>query len=147
MPDLSDKLYQLDQYLGNEEFNQRLHEIWPTIQPQTIDYGIMEHAENVAVIPAREMGWSDIGSWDSLFDFLPIDEKGNVIRSPDISVIDSHNVLVYSETREKFVAVIGVDDLIIVESENGLLICKKGQSEHVKAIVSDIKDKKLNKYL
>jgi len=147
MPDLANKLSQVEQNIGSEEYNKKLHEIWPTIHPQTIDYGIMEHAQNVAVIPAREMGWSDIGSWDSLFDFLPIDKNGNVIHSTNFSVNNSHNILVYSDSREKFIAVIGVDDLIIVESKNGVLVCKKGQSEHIKDVVGEIKNKNLSNFL
>jgi len=147
MPELADKLSQLVPFIGQSEYSQQLNEIWPTIQPQTIDYGIMEHARNVAVIPAREMGWSDIGSWDSLFDFFPIDEKGNLIHSNNYFINNVQNTLVYSDTKEKFIAVVGVDDLVIVESDKGILICKKGQSELVKEVVAAIKNQKSDKYL
>ena len=75
----------------------KFNALWQTIEPQTIDYGIMENARNVVVLPAIGLGWSDVGSWDSLFDFLSRDENGNVCASEPILNLGSTNTLVSTE--------------------------------------------------
>ena len=87
---------------------------------------------DVAVIPV-EVGWSDIGSWASLLDVLPADESGNAV-SGEFVAVDSHNCLVRSEG--KLVAVIGVDDLVIVDTPDVLLVCRKERAQDVNEIVN-----------
>ena len=88
-----------------------VEKVWTTLEPETIDYGIMEHANNVAVVPAAGLGWSDGGSWDSLFDVLTSDQNGYIVFSGSHSLLNTHNSLVYGiGDSGRLVVTIGVDD-------------------------------------
>lgn len=104
----------------------------------SIDYGIMEKSKNVTVAPV-DIGWNDLGSFDSFYDVLEKDENSNIVNSDDI-VIDSKNNFINSEDG-KLVATVGVDDLIIVDNRDALLICKKDQSQKVKQVVETLKER------
>ena len=65
--------------LGDDHSNLTFIETWSAIQPQTIDYGIMEKSSRAAVIPVTDLGWNDVGSWDSFFDMIEPDENGNIV--------------------------------------------------------------------
>ena len=78
MPDLYSSLRLIEKDWDTPKRNDTLQQIWPTIQPETIDFGIMEKAEKVAVLPAEELGWSDVGSWQSVYELLPANENGNI---------------------------------------------------------------------
>lgn len=112
--------------------------IYEQVQNLSIDYGIMEKSRRVAVIPMRIM-WSDLGSFDTFYDEFPGDENGNIIFS-DATVLNGTNNLLYTD-KDKAVALIGVDDLIVVDEKDALLICKKNQSQRVKEIVNKLKEK------
>jgi mannose-1-phosphate guanylyltransferase len=99
-----------------------------------VDVGIMEQAEKRMVIPV-DYGWSDVGSWRALYDVVEKDAEGNVFRG-DIENMQSKDNYVFSE---KFVALLGVDNLIIVDSKDALLIADKSKSEDVKKIVDKLK--------
>ena len=147
MPALSQDLQKIDKAWNTAEKLETIATIWPTIKPQTIDYGIMEHAFQVAVLPAGGLGWNDVGSWDSLYDVLPEDKNGNIILSDHFIGIDSKTSLVCADNREKMIVAIGLEDLIIVDTKDALLICPKGESQRVKELVKMLKDKDLEQYL
>lgn len=98
----------------------------------SIDYGILEKSEDVAVVPL-DMPWNDLGSFDAFYEVFPKDVNDNVIEASNIMINSSRNI-VHSDG-DKLVATVGVDDLIIVDNRDALLICKKDQSQHVKDIV------------
>ncbi len=102
----------------------------------SIDYGIMEKSKNVAVVPI-DIGWSDLGSFDAIYDISDKDENNNAVVSNSI-IIDSKNNYIYSE-KNKLVSIVGVNDLIVVDNRDALLICKKNQSQNVKKIVDTLK--------
>lgn len=103
-----------------------------------IDIGIMEKAEKRCVLKI-DLGWSDVGGWKALYEISPKDQAGNVINSPHVTM-DSHNNFVHAD---KEIALIGVDDLVIVDTEDALLVTTKDRSEEVKKIVEKLKkDKK-----
>lgn len=97
----------------------------------TIDRGIMERAERVATVP-MSAGWSDVGSWESLAELIPADDDDNVVRG-DVVAFDSRGVFAHSDNR--FVAIVGVDDLIVVDSEDAVLVCSRNQAQDVKRVV------------
>lgn len=107
-----------------------------------VDIGIMEQAENRVVIPV-DYGWSDVGSWKALYDISDKDENNNVINCEN-QTIDSKNNYINSK---KFVALIGIDDLIVIESDDALLISKKDRSEEVKNIVEKLKKDNIDKLI
>lgn len=102
----------------------------------SIDYGIMEKSDKVAVVPV-DIGWNDLGSFDSFYDVFPTDENDNISDDQNI-IIDSKNNLIQSYNG-KIVAAVGVEDLIIVDSRDALLVCKKDQSQKVKNVVDTLK--------
>jgi mannose-1-phosphate guanylyltransferase len=131
MPEFYKQLQAVKATLDRPEYEQSLMQIWPTVKKETIDYGIMEGAENVAVIPV-DIGWSDVGSWASLLDVLPADENGNIVIGPHIGIDTSETLVVGSK---RMIATIGLSDLVIVDTEDALLICTKEREQDVRAIV------------
>lgn len=102
----------------------------------SIDYGIMEKSGRTAVIPV-DIRWSDLGSFDTFYEKFSGDENGNISFS-DVTLINSVNNLLYTN-EDKAVAVIGAEDLIVIDEKDALLICKKGYSEKVKDVVNKLK--------
>ena len=111
------------------------HEDMITIPDNSIDYAVMEKSSKVKVI-SSDIGWSDVGSFDALYDELPKDEHGNTKNEKHIS-IESKNNLIYGN--ERYIATVDVEDLIIVDTGDALLISKKGSSQKVKEVVQKIK--------
>ncbi len=105
----------------------------------------MEKADNVIAVHG-DFGWSDVGSWDALWEISAKDKNGNAfVGGSNVISADSSGSLVYSP--KKLVALAGVKDLIVVETEDSLLICPRGQSQDVKQIVETLETRKLYKYL
>lgn len=106
---------------------------YPKAPRETIDVGIMEKADNVATIPAR-FGWSDIGSWAELWELAERADDGNVaLGSAPVLTTDSANNLVYADSRT--VALVGVSDLVVVETEDAVFVCPRERAQDVKLIV------------
>jgi mannose-1-phosphate guanylyltransferase len=105
---------------------------------KSIDYGLMERAENVLMVPAN-FTWDDVGTWASLQRVLDLDGKGNYTRG-DTICIDTHDCVVVGD--KKAIGVIGVSNLVIVSSKNGILICDKARVQEVREIVKSIDEKK-----
>lgn len=143
MPDFYRQLNQISVALGTEHEDKTLREVWARVATQTVDYGVMESARNVAVIPI-DIGWSDIGSWASLLEVLGGDEKGNVVINAEHLEDDSHNVMIHG--RGRIVATIGLQDFIIVDTEDVLLVCPKGRAEDVRRLVARLKDDGRSQY-
>jgi mannose-1-phosphate guanylyltransferase len=120
---------------------------WPELQNETVDYGIMENAAKVAVLPAGGLEWSDVGSWDSLFDVLLPDSNGNIVFGGQHVGEDTHNSLVYGNRGERVVVTIGVDDLIIVDGGDVLLVCRKDQAQKVRKVVDRLRNLNMEQYL
>lgn len=135
MPDLCQTLGQIASSWGTAWQTETLKKLWPQIKPQTIDYGIMEHAEHVAMLPGMDLGWSDVGSWDSLFDVLPGDDNGNIHISAMHLGIDTHGTLICSEDPNRMVVTIGVKNLIIVDALDALLVCPRDDAQKVRELV------------
>jgi len=147
MPDLSARLYQISDAWATNNRDPMINRVWPEITPQTIDYGIMENAERVVVIPARHLGWSDVGSWESLFEVLPVDNNGNLSIGKQPIYLDTKESLVYSNDPKKLIVTIGVEDVIIVNMGDALLVCARDQAQQVKDLVNMLKKESKTEYL
>jgi mannose-1-phosphate guanylyltransferase len=121
--------------------------LWPGLKVETIDYGIMENAEHVAVLPASGLGWSDVGSWDSLFEVLLPDMTGNISVNGQHLAVETHNTLVYGEGSERLIVTIGMDDIVVVDTGDVLLICKADQSQQVRDVVAHLKKHHQERYI
>jgi len=147
MPILFTTLELLSSVMGQPGFSEMLNEKWVNIAPQTIDYGIMEHAGNVVVIPARGLGWSDVGSWDSLVDFLEKDGNGNIVIGNQSILLDTKDTTIYQSAAGRLCAVIGVKDFVIVDTQDALLVCKRGDTQKVRQVVEILKQKEMHRYI
>lgn len=135
MPDTYQKLQKMTAALGTRDASEVIAEVWMTLEAQTIDYGIMERAERVAVVPA-DFGWSDVGSWDALYDLREADGDANVVAGDHVSM-DTKGSFIYSEDR--VIATVGVENLIVVDTGDAVLVCPRGRAQDVKAIVDRLK--------
>ncbi len=135
MPAFYRQLMEIDAVLGTAEYVPLVERLWPQVARQTLDYGIMEGAQDVAVIPV-EMGWRDIGSWSSLSELLPADELGNSVQGEFLG-LDTRGTLVIGEKR--LIATLGVQDLVIVDTEDALLVCAKSEEQRVRELVERLK--------
>ncbi len=131
--------------LNTENEQDAIERIYPFCVSISIDYAIMEKADNVFVIPAS-FGWSDLGTWNSAYTNLDKDEKENALHGDNIIIIDSVNSMV-SAPHEKLVVLQGLDDFIVVDTQDVLLICKKEKEQQVKEFLAEVKKKKGDKFL
>lgn len=106
----------------------------------SVDYGIMEGSKNVFVISA-DIGWSDLGTWGSIYTHLPLDENKNAIIGDNVMLYDSSDNTI-NMPKDKLVVLQGLNDFIVVESNDTLLVCKKDQEQKIKQFVTDIKSSK-----
>jgi mannose-1-phosphate guanylyltransferase len=143
MPDFYVQLVEIEAALGTPGYEAALERVWPQVARQTIDYGVMEGAEDVAVIPV-DIGWSDVGSWASLMELLPVDEGGNTIVGPHVGV-DTRDTLVFG--RDRLVATIGLDGLVIVDTGDALLVCTREREQEVREIVRELERRDEKRYL
>jgi mannose-1-phosphate guanylyltransferase len=120
-------------------------ETYPVCKSISIDYGIMENANNVHVLSA-DFGWSDLGTWGSLFENLKKDENENAVVGKDILLYDSENCIV-NMPDGKVVVLQGLNDYIVVESENILLVCRKDDEQQIRQFVNDVRMDKGEKYV
>jgi mannose-1-phosphate guanylyltransferase len=124
--------------LKNED-SDSIKAVFDEVPSISIDYALMEKAEGVAMIEGR-FGWSDVGSWSALGEIWPRDSHGNALRGENIS-IESEGCILHNP--EKLTALIGVKDLVIVNTPDALLICRKDQDQKVKDIIQKLtQDKK-----
>jgi mannose-1-phosphate guanylyltransferase len=144
MPGLASTLEQIAQAWDSPQRNSVLERLWPGIEVETIDYGIMEAAQRVAVIPAKGLNWSDVGSWDSLFEVLPSDESGNIVMGGHHVGLDTQDSLVYVDQQRRLIVTIGVHDLVVVDTDDVLLICRKDQAQKVRQVVKQLREEDPN---
>lgn len=130
LPDFAAHLSQIGQALVAGE---PIEPIWEQIKPVSIDVGIMERATKVAVVPV-DIGWNDVGSWASIQEVSQADENGNVIVAKNNLAVDTKNSLIEGDAR--FIAVIGLENIIVVDTGDALLVCHKDSAQDVKKVVN-----------
>lgn len=143
MPSLFDRLMEIDQAIGTEKEADVIKKVYCQIKKISIDYGIMEQAKNVAVL-SGEFGWNDVGSWEEVYEISAKDKKGNVVRGNHI-LKDVKGCLI--DSPNKLVAAVGIENLIVVDTGDALLICRKDQAQQVKDVVEMMKRKNLGELL
>ena len=133
------------EHFNTPEEQNALARIYPLCTNISIDYAIMEQANNVYVIPAS-FGWSDLGTWNSAYDSLEKDYLGNAVAGDNVMVIDATKCMV-TAPHEKLLVLQGLDDFIVVDTKDVLLICKKENEQQVKEYVAEVKRNKGDKFL
>jgi mannose-1-phosphate guanylyltransferase len=136
IPDIYADLMQIKDAIGTDKEMQTVNRVYPNIRSISVDYGIMEKSSDILVIPG-EFGWSDVGSWDMMGVLNEKDKDGNVL-SGDTVCIDTKNCVVYSKKR--LVATVGIENLVVVETDDAIMVCPIDKAQEVKKIVDKLKD-------
>ncbi len=131
LPDIADKVATIVHARGTAQEQQTLDELWPTMQTITVDYGILEKTDNLAVVPA-DLGWNDVGNWEQYGTLFPADDQG-IHSFGTHSGLGSQNVIVYNNT-QRHVYTIGLEDVIVVEMDDMTVICHKSHVQRVKEL-------------
>lgn len=143
LPEMYQELSKIDDAVGTEKYEHVLETCYRIIRSISIDYGVMEKARDVYVIKGS-FGWSDVGSWDEVYRVSGKDENNNSVTGKTF-LQNTKNSLIYAG--DKFVATIGVDDLIVISTDDAVLVCKRGMSQDVKEIVDYLRRKQMNDLL
>ncbi|WP_105618997.1 mannose-1-phosphate guanylyltransferase [Vallitalea okinawensis] len=143
LPDHYKRLLTIEGSLGTDEYKEVLDREYNQFESISIDYGIMEHAENIYVLPGI-FGWDDVGSWTALNRIHSKDINGNVVKGKVVS-LDTNNCII--EANDKLIATIGLNDVVVVDSEDAILICDKNNAQDVKKILTRLKEDEELKYL
>jgi mannose-1-phosphate guanylyltransferase len=144
MPDVAQATAELRAALGTRKAAAALARAWKKMPSTSIDYGVMEKAHNIAVVPAT-CGWSDVGSFNALPEVRPMDAAGNVISGDLAIVVDSSGCVVLAGKRP--LAVVGMKDVVVVDAGDAVLVLPKDKSQDVRKVVDALKARKLTKHL
>ena len=143
LPEIWDSLENIRGAIGKSVWNSVLTVEWATLRSISIDYGVMEKAQNVYVVRV-DFAWSDVGSWDAVHEMRKKDQDRNVSKG-DVIFHKSENNLVFAEG--KTVAMVGVDDLVVIDTDDALLIIPRGETERVKDLVDGFEKEKRDSLL
>ena len=143
LPDIYAYLMEIKEAMQTSDEQTVVQELYPKIPKISIDYGIMERTEGVLMVEG-DFGWNDIGSWDALPAIREADEYGNILHGNHV-IINSKNCVCY--TNDKLIAAVGVEDLVIVESDGAILVCKKENSQETKLVVEKLTELGEKEYL
>lgn len=144
MPDLHSNLMEISSFFGKPDAAAHLDHAWARVPAVSIDYGIMEGASSVAMVPLQA-GWNDVGSWDALQQVMQPDESGNYIAQGRIISLNSKGNIVYAN--KEIVALIDMDDLVVVETADALLLGHKQKMQKVKDVVESLRNGDLSHLL
>lgn len=145
LPEVNDLFNKGQKYYFTHEEQAFLSKAYSECQNISIDYGIMEKAGNVYVL-CSDFGWSDLGTWGSLWDNSEKDQSGNASKGKNIKLYETSNCII-NMSDEKLAVIQGLKDYIIVEADNILLICKKEDEQQIRQFVNDVKMSKGDKYV
>jgi mannose-1-phosphate guanylyltransferase len=126
------------------DFAAKLAEVFPRCENISVDFGVMEHATNVFGLACDEFGWNDVGSWNAVYELLPRDSSGNAARSELLSANSKGN---YVDCGRKLVALLGVENLIIVDTPDALLVADRSRAQQVGDIVKLLEKNKRDELL
>lgn len=132
-PKIAEIFEQLKPFFGTQDEQAAINEHFPKCRNISIDYAVMERAENVYAIPG-DFGWSDLGTWGSLYDFIEQDEAGNALVGSNITLSETNNCMIHTSQNKKVIFV-GINNCIVAEHNGMLLICNKDKESHIKNII------------
>ena len=135
MKETYEGLLRIKESIGKEQQEQVLEKEFYAFHSESVDYGIMEKAENIYTIPGT-FGWDDVGSWLAVERIRKSNEYGNVV-SGNIITVNSKNCII--EGSKKLIAAVGLEDLVIVDSEDAMLICEKQSAGDIKKVLENLK--------
>ncbi len=140
LPEINRLFKEGQKYFNTPQETEFINKVYPNCRNISLDYGIMEKADNVYVL-CSDFGWSDLGTWGSLYDMMSKNENQNSITGGQVFTYNTRNCII-NLPGNKLAVVQGLDDYIIVESDNILLICRKEDEQKIKNFVNDVKIEK-----
>ncbi|RMD84800.1 MAG: mannose-1-phosphate guanylyltransferase [Candidatus Dadabacteria bacterium] len=138
LPDLYSGLKDIEEVLGSEEEESVIKAVFEKIESVSIDLGVLEHATNCVVVEGKGLGWSDVGSWDAWGEYFESDANGNLVKG-DVCALDCSKSIIASESR--FVAAVGCEGVVIIDTPDALLVCARDRAQDVKEIVTMLEQK------
>ncbi|HNY01016.1 MAG TPA: mannose-1-phosphate guanylyltransferase [Bacteroidales bacterium] len=145
LPDVEKLFRQGEGKYGTRDEKAFIGETYTVCTSISIDYGVMENADNVYVL-AADFGWSDLGTWGSLYENRPHDDNGNAVVGKNVMMYDAKNCIV-NMPKDKVVVLQGLEDYIVVEADNVLLVCRKSDEQQIRQFVNDVMLEKGEKYV
>lgn len=142
-PDIYKLLIRFDGAIGTPDEAKVFEEVYDAFPRISVDYAILEHAENIFVIPAS-IGWNDLGNWTSLYDIMEQDEEGNVVAANHVG-LDTHNCIIHSQDR--LITTIGLDNMIVVDAGDAIMVLPRGRSQDIKQLLEELKKQGKGEYL
>lgn len=143
LPDIYACLTEIGNAMGTAGEQAVIQRVYPTIPKISVDYGIMERAKGILMLEG-DFGWSDVGSWDTLDTVRKKDENGNIV-SGDTLLMDTKNCVIYG--KNKLIAAVGVEDLVVVEGDNAVLVCPQKDAQRVKQVVEQLEKSRKDRFL
>lgn len=145
MPELYDALPELMSHIDTEKMDEAILKVYSATKSISIDYAIMESASNVSVIES-DFKWNDVGSWEAVYNLSDKNKNDSALHTEEVIELNAKNNFFYSQNK-KMVAAIDVDDLVLVETDDAILICKRDSSQKVKDIVDKLRHKEMDHLL
>ena len=145
LPEMAEVFAAEKMLFNTEKETEAVERIYPQCTNISIDFGIMEKADNVYIIPSS-FGWSDLGTWNSAYENMHKDYLENAVSGNHVIVFDSYKNMIHAE-KNKLVVMQGLEDYIVVDTKDVLLICKKEKEQEIKEYVAEVKRNKGEKYL
>ncbi|QNA44351.1 mannose-1-phosphate guanylyltransferase [Lacibacter sediminis] len=145
LPEMNEVFVAEKEHFNTTTEQEAIERIYPQCTNISIDYGIMEKADNVYVVPSS-FGWSDLGTWNSAYENMEKDYFGNAVAGKHVMIIDATKNVVHAPDK-KLILLQGLDDFIVVDTHDVLLICKKEKEQEIKEYVAEVKRNKGDKFL
>lgn len=143
MPQMADGLEKIQASIGTADYQKTLEEVFPTLESQSIDYGVMEKAKNVWVLPG-DFGWDDVGSWLAVGRIKESDDTNSTIEGKVVTINSSGNVILGGK---KLIAAVGLKDTVVVDADDALLICAKDACGDIKKVLAALREKGMEEFL
>jgi mannose-1-phosphate guanylyltransferase len=145
LPELFEGLPELSDKIDTPEMDEGILKLYSAVKSISIDYAIMEGAKKVSVIES-DFNWNDLGSWEAVYNLADKNKNGNATQLAQTIELDAKNNFLFSENK-KLIAAIDVEDIVLVETDDAILICKRESSQRVKEIVDKLRYKELEQFL
>jgi len=143
MPQMADGLEKIQASIGTADYQKTLEEVFPTLESQSIDYGVMEKAKNVWVLPG-DFGWDDVGSWLAVGRIKESDDTNSTIEGKVVTINSSGNVILGGK---KLIACVGLKDTVVVDADDALLLCAKDACGDIKKVLAALREKGMEEFL
>jgi len=143
-PELYADLMRIKEHIGTDSYEEAVDRIYREVKSISIDYGILEKASNVFLVQG-DFVWNDLGSWEEVYKYDQNKDENLNATNGEVVLIDTKNSYVYAPN--SLVAVVGMDDVIVVQEGDTILVCKRDRAEDIKAVVGEINRRKLDQYL